>query len=279
VYLKKNGFRSDGSHHHRHHHYDHYDDDDHHRHVGKRNRVSHHAPIAALVRADHAIVALVRVGIECHVGPHIDLLAILLLDLRDHLGHHAVGVVALVGCVGLELLGNLGEEDDVLDALGDCLANLLHDRGAGVPLAPRHRGDGLVGVEGVEEEGVDKVRGLDLVLADLAADTLVLAVAPRASTLRNPHIALLVDAKAKVGVAGRGACKRARAVRVCQEREHDQTERTAKVPPTPQATQEGRKPKSFVCTELLHILGTVTEGGIRTGVGRGHGDGRKSRAG
>mmetsp|Transcript_51764 Transcript_51764/g.125476 ORF Transcript_51764/g.125476 Transcript_51764/m.125476 type:complete len:461 (+) Transcript_51764:94-1476(+) len=164
-----------------------------------------HAAIAAFVRRDHSVVPLVRVGVQGDVRPNIDLPAVLVLDPADHLGNHALVVVALVSAVGLEVIRHLGEEDHVADPLRDRLPDLLEHRVERVALAARHGGDGLVLVLGVEEEGVDKVARLDLVLPRHAADTLILAVAPGARALRNPHVAGLVLLQSIVGVGGQGA--------------------------------------------------------------------------
>jgi hypothetical protein len=164
------------------------------------------ATISALVGANHAVVSLIGVGIESHVGPDVDLSAILVLDLGDERGDQAVGVVALVRSIGLELLWDLWEENHVRDTLSDSLTYLLEHAGLSVALTSRHRRDRLVVVLSVDEEGVDEVGGLDFIFSSHAADAFVLPVTPRASTLGNPNVALLIHAKTVVGVAGESTC-------------------------------------------------------------------------
>ena len=50
-----------------------------------------HATVAALVAADHAVVALIRVRVEGDVGPDVDLATVLLLDVGDRQGVVARG--------------------------------------------------------------------------------------------------------------------------------------------------------------------------------------------
>ena len=163
------------------------------------------ATISALVGANHAVVSLIGVGIESHVGPDVDLSAILVLDLGDERGDQAVGVVALVRSIGLDILRDLGEQNHIGNTLSDGLAHLLEHAGLGMAVASRHGKDGLIVILGMAEEGIDEVGRLDLVFSGHAADALVLPVTPGASTLGNPNVSLLIHAQAVVVIAGQCA--------------------------------------------------------------------------
>ncbi len=168
-------------------------------------RCSYPASVSALVRADHAVVPLVRVRVEGNVGPDIDLATILVLDLGDECGNEAVGVIALVRSIGLDILRDLGEQNHIGNTLSDGLAHLLEHAGLGMAVASRHGKDGLIVILGMAEEGIDEVGRLDLVFSGHAADALVLPVTPGASTLGNPNVSLLIHAQAVVVIAGQCA--------------------------------------------------------------------------
>ena len=140
---------------------------------------------------DDTIVALIGVGIKGDIGTN-DTVGVLLLDHADGTVDDAIGVVGLDAKVGLELIGDLGEEDKGLDAKVVGLANLADHGVEGVTLAAGHGGDLGVEVLVVDEEGVDEVGGGDDVLPDHGADGSRLAVAAGTSALGDPDIVLVV---------------------------------------------------------------------------------------
>ena len=79
------------------------------------------------------------------------------LDLLDGLRDEARRIVARVRRVGLDVVRDLGEQDDVAHTLIHSLAHLFHDRLDRVSLAAGHRVDLLVVVFCVQEERVDEV--------------------------------------------------------------------------------------------------------------------------
>eukprot|EP00960_Hanusia_phi_P037470 752982-Hanusia_phi.AAC.4 len=124
------------------------------------------AAVSPLVRAHHAIVSLVRVRIQRHVRPDVDGAAVPALDLGDEGGNETCGIVALVRAVGLELLGDLWEQDDVADSLRHGLSDLSQAALLRVALAAWHGVDLLVAILGVHEERVNEVGRLDSVLSN-----------------------------------------------------------------------------------------------------------------
>ena len=140
---------------------------------------------------DDTIVALIGVGIKGDIGTN-DTVGVLLLDHADGTVDDAIGVVGLDAEVGLELVGDLGEEDEGLDAKVVGLANLADHGVEGVALAAGHGGDLGVEVLVVDEEGVDEVGGGDDVLPDHGADGGRLAVAAGTGALGDPDIVLVV---------------------------------------------------------------------------------------
>ena len=151
---------------------------------------------------DDAVVALIGVGIQGDVGTN-DTVGVLLLDHADGTVDDAIGVVGLDAEVCLELIGDLGEEDERLDAEVVGLTNLSDHGVEGVTLAAGHGGDCGVEVLFVDEEGIDKVGGGNDVFPEHGANSGRLAVAARTGSLGDPDVVLVVARESSI-VSGGG---------------------------------------------------------------------------
>ena len=151
---------------------------------------------------DYAVVALIGVGIQGDIGTN-DTVGVLLLDHADGTVDDAIGVVGLDAEVGLELIGDLGEEDERLDAEVVGLTNLSDHGVEGVTLAAGHGGDCGVEVLVVDEEGVDEVGGGNDIFPDHGANGGRLTVAARTGSLGDPDVVLVVARESSI-VSGGG---------------------------------------------------------------------------